>query len=734
MKTAILLLCAAAALHAATVLENRGLRIEVQPDASARLTDKTTGRVWSMNPPAVLREKRAVDGRPAAAPQRQGDRILFSAEPGLSFELRILDNPPAVEYSYRGGSGSEEVWLLNRSLAVDPGDQSYYAVPHRLGNLLYAEGDQPVSRRMRAYTRAGYSMAMFGVVNQGSAILATWEDPYTDVIVDYSVAPRRQLTSSIVLSHSARSFRLQPLGRGGYVEIAKAYRAVAKKRGLLKTLAEKMREEPATERLFGAADFKPFVFFRRLPNTRFNRSDKEIAQVFFTFEEAAQLAAHFKNDLGIDRAMLVLAGWINGGYDVRHPDILPAAPELGGDEALAECSRRVRALGGWSFGLHDNYQDMYKDAPSWNESYVMRNQDGSLKKGGVWNGGQAYLICSRREIELASRPQNVPAVRQKFAPDVYFVDTVFAANPQECFDPQHPLTRADDLRYKQQFCDYFRKQIGLFGSEEGGEWGVPHADYFEGLLSHKTGYNSRNDPQWESADIIVPLFELVYGDCIPIYTHQSDRPRPDNPAYILDHILYAEMPVYLFGTHRYWTDPSQDFQPPPGSEPRLVFARGGEFDLYDQFIKNTYEVLSPLNRLTALMPMTDHKFLTPDRKVEQTRFGRDVEITVNFGEQSFSTLHADLPAVGLPDRKPQAGRLLRHPLRRHQIPRANPAANSKVAYPINKLRRIPFSSGAAYPIRQNWSSANSTTDSSCFPAASLASFCHGLIGSLMPIR
>ena len=62
------------------------------------------------------------------------------------------------------------------------------------------------------------------------------------------------------------------------------------------------------------------------------------------------------------------------------------------------------------------------------------------------------------------------------------------------------------------------------------EWGVPHADYFEGILSHKTGYQRMNDTQWIDADIIVPLFEMVYGDAIAMYTHQSDRPKPDNPG------------------------------------------------------------------------------------------------------------------------------------------------------------------------------------------------------------
>jgi hypothetical protein len=239
------------------------------------------------------------------------------------------------------------------------------------------------------------------------------------------------------------------------------------------------------------------------------------------------------------------------------------------------------------------------------------------------------------------RPQNIPRVRELFAPDVYFSDTVFNAPPYECFDPNHPATKNDDIKYKIQLCDYLRSQCGLFGSEEGREWCVPHGDYLEGLLSHKTRYN---DP--EDTDIIIPLFEMVYGDCIALNSHQGDKGRPDNPAYVLTHLQYASMPVYAFGTHRYWTDPSQDFRPEPGSESRLVFARGGRFGLYDQYIKNTYEVLSPLNRLTALLPMTDHRFLTPDRQVEITRFGSDVEITVNYGSAPYTAANAVLPQYG----------------------------------------------------------------------------------------
>jgi hypothetical protein len=250
------------------------------------------------------------------------------------------------------------------------------------------------------------------------------------------------------------------------------------------------------------------------------------------------------------------------------------------------------------------------------------------------------LICQRKSLELARRPQNIPAVVRLFSPDVYFLDTLFAMVPRVCQDPKHPVGKTEDVQLKLDLSDYARNQGMLFGSEEGNETGVAHADYFEGMLSHKT------KSHLAGADTVIPLFELVFGDAIPLLTHQSERLGPDNAEQFLDHVLYAEMPVYRFGTHRYWTDAAQDFRPQAGAAEQLLFARGEQWGLYDRFIKNTYEVLSHVNRVTAMLPMTGHRFLTADRMVESTRFGSDVEITVNYGAADYATGNAVLPKYG----------------------------------------------------------------------------------------
>jgi len=67
----------------------------------------------------------------------------------------------------------------------------------------------------------------------------------------------------------------------------------------------------------------------------------------------------------------------------------------------------------------------------------------------------------------------------------------------------------------------------------------------------------------------------------------------------------------------------------------------------DRFIKNTYEVTSWLNRLTAETPMTDHRFLKPDHSAEYSAFG-DVQIWVNYGPEPYVVKASDEP-VTLPE-------------------------------------------------------------------------------------
>src|SRR5262249_17739303 len=73
---------------------------------------------------------------------------------------------------------------------------------------------------------------------------------------------------------------------------------------------------------------------------------------------------------------------------------------------------------------------------------------------------------------------------------------------------------------------------------------------------------------------------------------------------------------------------------------------------YDRFVKNTTEILSPLNELTSRQLLSQHEFLTPDRKVQRTLFGNGpaaVEVIVNASAKDFRChTSSEFPEAVLP--------------------------------------------------------------------------------------
>jgi len=474
-------------------------------------------------------------------------------------------------------------------------------------------------------------------------MLVTWTDPYVAIEIESAVDPTgargQTVAASAVLRQSAKSLRLELLGKGDYVSIAAAYRAVARANGLLVTWDRKIRQNPERAKYLGASNVKLWHALQRRMNE--DSTEEVSVQVNWTFDEAAQVAEHVKNDLKMEKVLFGLGGWTRRGYDNQHPDILPAAPELGGDGAFADCARRVMKLG-YLFSPHDNYQDMYRDSPSWSEDWITKAADGSLVKGGRWNGGRAYITCSQKAIELARRPQNLPAVKKLVGANSYFIDTTYAVGLFECFDPNHPLAKTGDMKWKQALSDYARETFGSFGSEDGREWAIPHADFFEGITGVSGASFASKTLLSDTGGVAIPLFELVYHDAIAAYgKYNYDAAR--SAEYVLGHMILARpLNYHNVPNHAYWKGaPAPEPAAPPanGKDPALfVRAENGwaqGMHPADRFMKNTHEVLSPLNEITGKMPMTRHEFLTADRKAQRSVFSDGkgtVEVVVNMGD------------------------------------------------------------------------------------------------------
>ncbi|MCB1127960.1 MAG: hypothetical protein KDM81_15810, partial [Verrucomicrobiae bacterium] len=89
-----------------------------------------------------------------------------------------------------------------------------------------------------------------------------------------------------------------------------------------------------------------------------------------------------------------------------------------------------------------------------------------------------------------------------------YLDVFSVVPPDECYAPEHPVTRTECLRYRGESLDSVRSWGGVVSSEEPSDWSIPHLD-----LVHHGPYALRPDPGHGPAmGIPVPLFNLVYHD------------------------------------------------------------------------------------------------------------------------------------------------------------------------------------------------------------------------------
>jgi hypothetical protein len=622
-------------------LESQCLMVEVN-DVTGRwaLLDKRSAARWPSDGMAGPGAAAWLEGNFVKSQTKDKDSVHLLKENGAELVFALVEEGEALELRYEGKADGV-VRVLDDVLAIKDIEGGYAIVPCREGLLVPADSGKAFKQVFGTSDYEGCHINMLGFIKGGSAIIVTWDNAYVFPELESSRPTdkpyRQKLTATLELRRSAKTIRLIPLGKGDWNTVAAGYRRYAEKRGLAVTLREKIRRQPHVELMIGAANAKLWTCLARRMNEESTK--EESVKVHWTFDEAAQVAEHLRKDVGIERSLFIIGGWTEGGYDCRHPDNLPANPECGGNEALANAVKRVQALG-YVACLHDNVQDMYRDAKSWDPAFIEKNPDGSLIKGGRWLGGRAYMVCAPKQLELAQRPQNLPEINKLFSPWSYFIDTTYAVGPRECYDPNHPIDRNDDIAWKIRLSDYAREMFGTFGSECGREWALPHSDFFEGLAGVSGRYFHNLKPEDFGATVI-PFFEMVYHDCQICYGKYG-YPAERAAEYVAHHVLCARpLHYHSFPDHLYWQSAAtqgktdKDAQTPDAAcytRSDNGWAEG--MHPTDVFVKNTQEVLGPLHSATAYERLTQMEFLTKDFTLRQATYGSGQNATktiVNFG-------------------------------------------------------------------------------------------------------
>ena len=562
-------------------------------------------------------------------------------ESSVNFTLEKIELPK--------GFFLEKIYYPFRNFYLEKSDEGYIVWPYAQGVIFptkmnsikgklcevglihpdFAENDIFFTVELPVYSCWHFSMPWFGAVKKNSAYIAiidTPDDAYAFITVLDPRNKERLIISPIwIPSHGElrypRSITYTFISGGDYVTMAKVFRKYAMEKGYYRSLREKIALNPNVERIIGAPLIKLWIMDRYpwtgAASRTFGGERIPFLKVRTTYKQVQEILKDMHESLGIDRALILLVGWGPMGYDNLHPDVWPPGRWAGEISELRK-ARDLAEKQGYLFGLHDNYQDIYLESPSIGvgEAIVKTKEVAGvghpLQLGGVWEGGQAFIVCSKCGLKFAKR--NIPQIMSDLSPTCYFVDTTTAAPLYECYDAEHPTTRSEDKKYKIELLKYLNDCNLVTGSESGVYWAAKYLHYAEGIMRLESG-------GWfgKFGGIPVPLFNLVYHDSIVAYWHQG-QPLNSNRKlmkvkFLLD-LLYGNPTSWnFFGIEDYkeWRDQ----------------------------LKEVFNVASSLHREIAMDEMVNHKFLTDDYLVQESEFSSGIKVIVNFGEKEFVTPEGD---------------------------------------------------------------------------------------------
>ncbi len=396
-----------------------------------------------------------------------------------------------------------------------------------------------------------------------------------------------------------RRVRLCFFDKGNYVTMAKRYRRRVLEIGHFVSLKEKIARNPLVGKLVGSPVVHTNILYHIQPESSYYHKDEPAKnhQLVSFDERARQLRQLSKK--GIKRAYLHLDGWGFRGYDNLHPDIIPPCPEAGGWEGMKRFAETCDQLG-YVFAIHDQYRDYYLDAKSYDPRHTILNRNGNRPHGSTWYGGKQSILCSR--LALGHVKKNYLSllshgVKVRGA----YLDVFAVVPPDECYNPEHPVSRADCLKYRGTCLDFIRSKGGVVSSEEPADWAIPHID----LVHHGPYALVPNPGRGPAMGIPVPLFNLVYHDALllPWSLGKGAWGIPENDLGYLHGLANAGL-AYLSLN--------------PG-EKELVRVR----------------TMSALHERVGLLEMTNHEFLDESFRKQRTTFADGTKVIIDLDSDTF---------------------------------------------------------------------------------------------------
>ncbi len=396
-----------------------------------------------------------------------------------------------------------------------------------------------------------------------------------------------------------RRVRLCFFENANYVDLAKRYRQYVQQTGHFVPLREKIARNPLVGKLIGSPVIHTSILYHIQPESSYyHKDDPAKNHRVVSFKERARQLRQLSGK-GIKRAYVHLDGWGFRGYDNLHPDIIPPCPDAGGWEGMKRFSNTCDQIG-YVFAIHDQYRDYYLDAKSYDQRHIILDRKGNRPHGSTWYGGKQSILCSslalghvkKNYLSLLSHGVKVRGA---------YLDVFAVVPPDECYNPEHPVSRIDCLKYRGTCLDFIRANGGVVSSEEPADWAIPHLD----LVHHGPYALVPNPGRGPAMGIPVPLFNLVYHDALllPWSLGKGAWGIPENDLGYLHGLANAGLPYLSLNP----------------SEQELARVR----------------TMTALHERIGLSEMINHKFLDKSYRKQRTTYADGTKVTIDLDSDAF---------------------------------------------------------------------------------------------------
>ncbi|MEE9432304.1 MAG: DUF5696 domain-containing protein [Melioribacteraceae bacterium] len=617
-------------------LENNFLQVLINSDATIKITDKINNISWDTFSVAVQDngkiEENNVWMRAERTLMEQYPARFILKKIGEKYKVTLLNRQKKIKGNFFCKITLEKEWLKFKIVNIEeqipslvfppPIKSDTILIPRGVGQMISKDRADIWYRKFLPF-HTHLSMHFIGGLKDDFAWIGIYDEDVVDagaMVVNSSVAPG--WLRSLDKWNSKYSIKFKFI-KGSYVDVAKTYRKYLKDIRKFKSLEEKIAKKPALKNMLGG---RTLSYFQAWPNKTTdqteeyyytnkqleNRKTNKIT-VDFTHKDIIK-SVKYAQTKGFNNGLVIIRGWINGGYDASHPDVWPPEPSLGSINDLKELMSLPSPI---ITGLHDNYQDMYANYPSFPKGINLK-PDGEYMIGGFWAGGQCYILNSKDSIKYAKR--NWGKVKE-LGSVAYLSDTAAASKLEQSYEKGNTQTKLQDYYRKRELLEFFGKEGQLVGSEEGSDFVADICDWFENRHHRSDGEN-------------VPLFPLVFHDSVFASRYTSFSPGSDYPKWLEDMLWGYQLQFFM--------------SPIFGDINQKELSQKGGFDpssMSEEEFVSTYHV-DEWHKKIGMAEMVNHKYFTEKGDVEMTEWSTGDKIIVNFGGEDVTIDGVTIAAKG----------------------------------------------------------------------------------------